>query len=84
MMYWTVDLVVVLPVVVVVVDSYSKDLRVLTPTRSIVPVSRPIDGSLVVERQTVNRWSQGRIPFATVSKLGHVNSLHNAPVHSAV
>ena len=42
-------------------------------------------GSSAVERRTQNRESpSSNTPFATVSKLGHLSSLHNASVHSAV
>ena len=42
-------------------------------------------GSLVVERRTRNRENPGsNPPFATVSKFGHIHSLHDTPVHSAV
>ena len=39
----------------------------------------------VVECRARNRESLGsNPPFATVSKFGHFNFLHNAPIHSAV
>ena len=40
-------------------------------------------GGSMLECRTRNRESPGSNPFATVSKLGHIRSLHDAPVHSA-
>ena len=42
-------------------------------------------GNSAVECRTRNQLSPGsNSPFATVSKIGHFRSLHDAPVHSAV